>query len=287
VILITGAGGQLGLDLLDAFAHHEVVGLDRAALDVTNEAAVVAAVRDLAPRAVINAAAWTDVDACERQPDRAHAVNALGPWYLARACSLVDATLVTVSTDHVFDGRVPPGGRSRGWSEFDAPAPCNVYGRSKAAGEQLVREALPRHHIVRTAWLAGARGANFVRAVLARAEAGRPFEVVGDQVGSPTFTRDLAAAIVEVLASGRYGTVNRTNTGSCSRFELAKAACGSAGLDVEVRSVPTEPDPQRAPRPAWAVLDATHATAQGLTPLPSWREGLERLLDELGFGRAT
>jgi dTDP-4-dehydrorhamnose reductase len=283
-VLVTGAGGQLGRDLLDVFADHGVVGLTRAELDVADEAAVVAAVRDHAPTLVVNAAAWTDVDGCEADPMRAHQVNALGPWWLARACRDVDATLVTLSTDYVFPGVAPrdAAGRPRGFTEFDPVDPINVYGRSKAAGEQLVRATLPAHHVVRTAWVNGARGRNFVRTMLRIARERGEVRVVDDQVGSPTFTRDLAAAIRQLAVSGRYGTWHRTNTGSCSWYDLAAATFELAGLDVQLSPQPSSALERPAPRPAWSVLDDTHALASGLDALPSWRDGLRALLDELG-----
>lgn len=307
-VVITGAGGQLGLDLVDAFADHTVVALDHAALDIADEAAVTAAVRDHAPALVVNAGAWTDVDGCEADPFRAHRVNALGPWWLARAAATTDATLVHVSTDYVFSGPAPtgPGDTRRGWTEFDPIHPANVYGRSKAAGEQLVRASLPAHHLVRTSWVSGARGSNFVRTLLRRADDGHPLRVVDDQTGSPTVTRDLAAAIHELAVTGRYGTVNRTNRGWATRYEVATAIFELIGKAVDLAPRPSTPPaaipadvpgseapaPQTArrdgptrtaaPRPAWSVLDDTHAVASGLTPLPPWRDGLARLLAELG-----
>lgn len=282
-VLVTGAGGQLGLDLVDAFADHDVVGLTRAELDITDEAAVATAVDALRPALVINAAAVTDVDGCESDPSGAHRANALGPWWLARACERSGATLVTFSTDYVFDGAAPsgPGGAPRGYVEGDPLAPLSVYGRSKAAGEQLVRETLPRHHIVRTAWVSGARGRNFVRTMLRLADEGRDVRVVDDQIGSPTFTRDLATAVRALAVSGRYGTLHLVNEGSCSWFELAAALFELAGRTVDLGPQPSSAMQRPAPRPSWSVLDTTHATALGLA-LPSWQDGLERLLDELG-----
>jgi dTDP-4-dehydrorhamnose reductase len=282
-VLIVGAGGQLGLDLADAYADHDVVGLTRAELDIGDEAAVATVVHDLRPALVVNAAAWTDVDGCESDPDRAHRVNALGPWWLARACERQGATLVHVSTDYVFSGERPPGtaAGARGWTEFDPTSPINVYGRSKWAGEQLVRSTLPSHHIVRTAWLCGARGANFVRTMLRLGRERGELRVVDDQVGSPTFTRDLATAIRELSTSGRFGTWHRVNEGRCSWYDLAVATFELAGLDVRVEPIATSEFPRPAPRPAWSVLDGGHATAAGLTVLPHWRDGLRRLLDEL------
>jgi len=283
-VLITGASGQLGLDLVDAFAEHTVVGLGRDELDITDEAAVVAAVRDTAPALVINAGAWTDVDGCEADPLRAHRVNALGPWWLARSCLAIDAALVHISTDYVFDGHAPTDatGAPRGWTEFDPVNPINAYGRSKAAGEQLVRQTLPAHHLVRTAWVNGARGRNFVRTMLRLADEGRPIGVVDDQTGSPTFTRDLATAIRELATSGRYGTVNRTGSGQTTWYDLAVTLFELAGSDVDVSRQTSQDLNRAAPRPAWSVLDDTHASAIGLTPLPRWQDGLTRMLDELG-----
>jgi dTDP-4-dehydrorhamnose reductase len=283
-VLVTGAGGQLGLDVLDAFADVDITGLTASELDVGDEAAVAAAMWDLAPDVVINAAAWTDVDGCESDPTRAHRVNALGPWWLARACAHHDATLVTISTDYVFDGVAPSGagGAARGFTEFDPVAPINAYGRSKWAGEQLVRETLPRHHIVRTAWLAGARGNNFVRTMLRVGRERGAVAVVDDQIGSPTLTRDLAAALRRLAVSGRYGTINLTNRGQASWFDLAAATFELAGIDVELTRQSSADLDRPAPRPAWSVLDGTHADATGIGPLPEWRDGLTGLLRELG-----
>jgi dTDP-4-dehydrorhamnose reductase len=287
-VLVTGAGGQLGRALVAAFADHAVTGLARDDLDVSAEAAVAAAVAELDPAVVVNAAAWTDVDGCETDPDRAHAVNALGPWWLARACARNGATLVHVSTDYVFGG--PPGpavpfdgaGARRAWTEFDALAPVNAYGTSKAAGETLVRATLPAHHVVRTAWLYGPTGHNFVRTMLRLGHRGRPVRVVDDQVGSPTATPDLAVAIRELAVSGRFGTWHRTNGGRCSWFELAQAVFALADLDVDLAPQPSTALDRPARRPSWSVLDDRHATLAGLTPLPPWRDGLVRVLDDLG-----
>ena len=283
-VLITGAGGQLGLDLLDAFADHETVGLTRAELDVTDEALVAEAVASLLPALVINAAAGTDVDGCESDPDGAHRVNALGPWWLARACEREGATLVTFSTDYVFDGSAPagPDGAPRGHSEHDRVAPLSVYGRTKAAGEQLVRETLREHHIVRTAWVSGARGRNFVRTMLRLADQGDPVRVVDDQTGSPTTTRDLAAAVRALAVTGRYGTVHLVNEGVATWFDVAAAVFALAGREVDLSPQSSSAIARPAPRPAWSVLDTTHARTIGIGPLPHWHVALGRLLDELG-----
>jgi len=283
-VLVTGAAGQLGLDLLDAFADHDVTGLTRAQLDIGDEAEVAEAVASLRPELVINAAATTDVDGCEADPQGAHRGNALGPWWLARACERTGATLVTFSTDYVFDGVAPdgPGGRPRGFVEHDPLRPLSAYGRSKVAGEQLVRDTLREHHIVRTAWVSGARGRNFVRTMLRLAEGNGPVRVVDDQTGSPTTTRDLAAAVRDLAVSGRYGTVHLVNEGTASWFDLAQAVFAETGQTVDLSPQPSSAISRPAPRPAWSVLDTTHASALGFGPLPHWRDALGRLLDELG-----
>jgi dTDP-4-dehydrorhamnose reductase len=283
-VLITGAGGQLGLDLLDAFADHDVVGYAHTHLDISDEASVTDVVTALRPQLVINAAAATDVDGCEADPAGAHRSNALGPWWLARACEREGATLVTFSTDYVFGGTAPhgPGGRPRGFVEHDPVAPLSVYGRTKAAGEQLVRETLAEHHIVRTAWVSGARGRNFVRTMLRLADEGGPIRVVDDQTGSPTTTRDLAAAVRKIAVSGRYGTVHLVNEGSATWFDVAEAVFEEVGQSVDLGPQSSAAVQRPAPRPAWSVLDTTHASALGIGPLPHWRDALGRLLDELG-----
>jgi dTDP-4-dehydrorhamnose reductase len=184
----------------------------------------------------------------------------------------------------VFSGSAPsgPGGAPRGYTEHDQVAPLSVYGRSKAAGEHLVRETLREHHIVRTAWVSGARGRNFVRTMLRLADSGDPVRVVEDQKGSPTTTRDLAAAVRALAASGRHGTVHLANEGSATWFDVAEAVFALAGRQVDLSPQRSSTLDRPAPRPAWSVLDMTHARTMDIGPLPHWRDALGRLLDELG-----
>jgi dTDP-4-dehydrorhamnose reductase len=281
-VLVTGAGGQLGADLVRAWADAVVTGLTHEELDIADEGAVAAAIAGVRPDLVVNAAAMTDVDGCESDPAAAHRANALGPWWLARACDRQGATLLHLSTDYVFSGGPPQraDGSPRGWSEFDQVAPANAYGHSKHAGEQLVRQTLTRHHIVRTSWLAGAGGGNFVQTMLHMGSTGS-VRVVDDQVGSWTSTVDLAAALREVASSGRFGTVHRANVGQASWADVAEAVFEAAGMDVDVVRIPSSEMPRPAPRPAWSVLDQGHAGAMGLTALPEWRTSLERLVQQL------
>jgi dTDP-4-dehydrorhamnose reductase len=276
-VLVTGAGGQLGHDLLTAFGHDDCAGLSRAELDVTDEAAVVAAVRDHAPELVVHAAAFTRVDACEAEPDVAWRVNALGSWWVARACALADAAMVYVSTDYVFDGLL-----GRPYTSFDPPNPVSMYGRSKEAGEQLVRQTLARHYIVRTSWVQGAHGGNFVKTMLRLGRERDELSVVDDQTGSPTFTFDLAPAIRSLAVTGRHGTYHLTNRGHCTWFEFARAVFSEAGIAVDVSPTDTATFGAPAPRPSYSVLDNLLAGMVGLEPLPPWRTSLKRLVAELG-----
>lgn len=274
-VLITGAGGQLGSDLAAAFANHDVIAVPRSGLDITDEAAIMAIVERHAPDLVANAAAFTKVDVCEAEPDTAWRINALGPWWLARACDAAGASLLHISTDYVFDGT-----SDRAYTEFDATNPQSVYGRSKAAGEELVRRVLSRHFIVRTSWLQGVVGPNFVKTMLRLRE--RPaVSVVDDQVGSPTFTFDLAPALEQLGATGRFGTYHVTNTGTCSWFELANAIFEEAGVDVAVNPIDTATYGAPAPRPANSALDNRLARLTGIGPLPPWRQSLGHLVQTL------
>ena len=275
-VLVTGAGGQLGVDLVEAFADHEVLGLSRDQLDVTQEPAVVAAVRDFAPALVVHAAAFTKVDLCESEPETAWRVNALGAWWIARACALADAAMVHVSTDYVFDGT-----SDRPYTEFDSTNPQSMYGRSKEAGEQLVRRTLDRHYIVRTSWLLGRQGANFVKTMLRVGREKGAARVVDDQTGSPTFTADLAPAIRRLAVTGRYGTYHLTNSGTCTWFELAQATFEEAGLAVDLTPIDTATFGAPAPRPANSALDNLTARLVDLPPLPPWRPSLARLVTDL------
>lgn len=275
-VLITGAGGQLGTDLMTAFADDEVVGLTRAELDVTHEPAVEAAVRDHAPDLVVHAAAYTKVDACEEETDLAWQTNAIASWWLARACDRAGAAMVYISTDYVFDGRA-----GRPYTEFDRTNPQSMYGRSKEGGEQLVRQALEAHYVVRTSWVQGTAGSNFVKTMLRLGAERGALSVVDDQTGSPTFTFDLAPAIRRLAVSGRFGTYHLTNRGHCTWFEFAKAIFDEAGLTVDLTPTDTATFGAPAPRPAFSVLDNCMAGLTGLEPLPDWQTSLKRLVAEL------
>jgi dTDP-4-dehydrorhamnose reductase len=268
--LITGASGMLGQDLQHALRDAEVTALGRADLDITDPEAVDAAVAG--HDVVINSAAYTKVDDAETHEAEARAVNATGPELLARAAVRHGAKLVTVSTDYVFDGH-----GTAPYAE-DAPTdPINAYGRTKAAGEALVREIAPdSSYVVRTAWIYGAHGPNFAATMLRLAGSHETVSVVTDQVGQPTWTGDLAARIVELVESDApAGTYHGTNSGQASWYDFTRAIYAEMGLDPE-RVLPTDSAAfvRPAPRPAYSVLGHDGWSRAGLAPMRDWRDAL-------------
>lgn len=268
-VVITGAAGQLGHDLKKAFTDDDVLPIDVAECDITDEAAVMGVITDFAPELVVHGAAYTAVDKAEDDEDTAWRVNALGSWWVARACKVVGASMVYVSTDYVFDGSL-----GRAYTEFDQTSPQGIYARTKEAGEQLVRETLPEHYVVRTSWVQGENGNNFVKTMLRLGAERDELTVVADQTGSPTFTADLAPAIRRLAVTGRFGTYHVTNGGQCTWFEFAKAIFEEARLDVRVEPTTTQAYGAPAPRPAYSVLDNRKANLTGIGPLRPWREAL-------------
>jgi len=266
--VVTGAGGMLGHDLLDALTGREVTALTRADLDITDPAAVRAALRGA--DVVINAAAYTRVDDAESDEASAFAINATGAGILADAAAAVGARLVHVSTDYVFDGS-----GTEPYAEDTPRRPLGAYGRTKAAGEELVLRH-PEVYVVRTAWLYGEHGGNFPTTMLRLARERESLSVVTDQVGQPTWSRDLADAIVRLLdTDAPFGIYHGTNSGTASWFDLARAVFELAGLDPE-RIQPTDSSAftRPAPRPAYSVLGHEAWRAAGLTPPRDWHAAL-------------
>lgn len=269
-LLVTGTGGLVGSEMSAHLLGHEVIGLARTTLDLTDRDAVEQAVGTLLPDAVINCAAWTDVDACEADPERALRVNALGVRHLAVACARIGAHLVHVSTDYVFSGD-----KDGPYDEWDVPAPLSVYGRSKLGGEVEVAAHASSWTVVRTSWVFGRRRPTFVDAILERAREGAPLRVVTDQRACPTYAPDLAGMLARLAVERRGGTYHVTNQGSCTRYDLARAALELAGLDPDVVGAATAAElPRPAPRPANSALSNTALAASGISLLRPWRPAL-------------
>ncbi|MGH9040806.1 MAG: dTDP-4-dehydrorhamnose reductase [Acidimicrobiia bacterium] len=281
-VLVTGAGGQVGSELAAHLDHHETLSFDRTRLDVADRTQVEQALGSILPDAVVNCAAWTDVDGCESDPERAFRVNALAVRHLAVACSRIGAHLVHVSTDYVFSGD-----KDGAYLEWDRPDPRSVYGHSKLGGEQELIAHARSWAVARTSWVFGRRGRNFVDAILGRAREGGALQVVTDQQGCPTYAPDLAGMLAR-LATGRHqGTFHVTNQGACTRHELARAALELAGLDPATVGETTSATIDRpAPRPANSALADTALAAAGLPRLRPWREALaEKLAAQVEVAR--
>lgn len=280
-VLITGAGGQVGQELVRTCteAGDEVIACDRRALDLADRGSVYQAITSTQPDVVVHAGAWTEVDACEGDPDRAFLVNALGTGWVADASRRVGAHLLYLSTDYVFDGT-----KAEPYQEWDAPNPQSVYGRSKWEGERAVEAHAPGSTVVRTSWVCGAHGANMVRTVLRLADEPE-LAFVDDQRGIPTFTADLAPMVRRLAVERRSGMHHVTNQGETTWHGFARDVLSLTGRDPDkVRAIGTsEVDPPRAaPRPAFSVLDNAALRLAGLPLLPHHRDALERLLVELG-----
>ena len=268
-ILITGSNGQLGQELAEILPGqgHEVVALAHRELDIADPEAVEWAVEAHSPELLVNAAAYTNVDGCETQTDLAYSVNALGPRNMAQTCERLGCELLHVSTNYVFDGE-----GDRPYEPFDPPNPISAYGRTKLAGEEYVKHLTRRWYIVRTAGVYG-RGHNFVRTMLRLGAERDMLKIKDDEFVSPTYARELAEGIVEVLESRHYGLYHLTNADSCSWYEFTEEIFRLAGIEVEVVPIPGSDYPLPAARPANGVLSSL-GNPSGSAELRHWREAL-------------
>lgn len=280
-VLITGADGQLGLALQeqlngkfeDYLDKVEVIVANHKTLDIVYLKQVESTLKRIRPDVIINCAAYTAVDACEEEVEMAYSINALGPKHLAIACEAIGAKLVHISTDYVFDGEVNKPRR-----ENDRVNPQTMYGRSKLLGEEYVRTFCKKHFILRTAWLYG-EGKNFVRTMLEIGSKNDEVNVVGDQFGSPTSTKDLAKVIIELMQTEYYGTYHGTCEGECSWYDFACKIFELKGIDIKVNKVVSEEFIRPAKRPKYSVLDNFMLKLYGLNSFRHWEEALKDYLD--------
>jgi dTDP-4-dehydrorhamnose reductase len=272
---------MLGTDLMNAFRPlHDVIGYDRPELDISRPEACLAAVKKLQPDIILNAAAFARVDDCETHEKEAFSVNGYGAGNLSKAAAAAGSLIVHYSTDYVFDGT-----KKEAYREEDPPNPQSIYGKSKLLGEDLVRRNSPNHLILRTSWLFGRNGPNFIRTIVGAAAKGTPLRVVNDQKGSPTYSRDLAAQTLKMIAAGCRSTYHVTNSGFCTWFELASRAVEWAGLEgVPVTPVSSSEFPRPAPRPANSTLANARLKQEGVSLMRSWeaaaREYVESHLNQ-------
>lgn len=277
-VLVTGVKGQLGHDVMNELAKrgYEGIGVDVEEMDITDAAAVERVMREAHADKVVHCAAWTAVDAAEDQVDLCRKVNALGTENIAKMCRELELPMIYLSTDYVFDGE-----GTRPWEPDDERHPLNVYGQTKYEGELAVEKYLEKYFIVRIAWVFGVNGKNFIKTMLKLSETHDTLTVVDDQVGSPTYTYDLARLLVDMLETEKYGRYHATNEGLCSWYEFAQEIFRQAGKNVTVLPVSSEEYPAKAKRPHNSRMNKDKLEEMGFERLPSWQDALSRYLKEI------
>ncbi|KXY37741.1 NAD(P)-dependent oxidoreductase [Bacillus cereus] len=277
-ILVTGYNGQLGYDVVKRGEKQglEMQGIGIEDLDITNESAVYEFVDNVKPDAIIHCAAYTAVDKSEDDKDLCWNVNVEGTKYLATAAKKLNAKFVYISTDYVFDGE-----GTHAFLETDAPNPVGYYGLTKYEGEKVVRSLIDNNFIVRISWVFGINGNNFIKTMLRLGETRDELNVVGDQIGSPTYTYDLARLLIDMVVTNKYGTYHATNEGFCSWADFAEEIFEIAGKDVKINSIATEEYPTRAVRPKNSRMSKQKLIDNGFKPLPTWQEAVKHYITQL------
>jgi dTDP-4-dehydrorhamnose reductase len=280
---ITGASGQLGSELQHQLSDAEIVATDVHNLDITDLSAALDAVAGSRPDVIINCAAYTSVNNCETDYAKAHMVNAIGARNMAFCAEKHNAKLVHISTDYVFDGRGSRDslGNITPYREYDTPLPQNVYGKTKLAGEIFVRENCRKYFIMRTAWLYGLVGSNFVKTILRAAKQGKPLKIVNDQLGNPTSCAELSRAIIAVSQTDYYGVFHASCNGVCSRFDFASEFLKLANFDIEITPCATADFPSPAKRPAYSALDNMMLRSTIGDTFCDWQQAILEYITEL------
>lgn len=275
-ILVTGVKGQLGHDVMNELAKrgHTGIGVDVEEMDITDAKKVNEVIRASEVEAVIHCAAYTAVDAAEDQVELCRKINAEGTENIAKVCKELDIKMMYISTDYVFDGE-----GTRPWEPDDERHPLNVYGLTKYEGELAVEKYLDKFFTIRIAWVFGVNGKNFIKTMLKLSETHDELNVVDDQIGSPTYTYDLAVLLVDMIETEKYGRYHATNEGLCSWDEFACEIFRQAGRDVKVNPVSSDEFPTKAKRPHNSRMDKSKLTENGFTPLPAWQDALKRYLE--------
>jgi len=279
-VLVTGSKGMLGADLTTQLQNegHNVIGTDIDSLNICNLDAVRRTMDECKPDIVINCAGYTDVDRCETDIENANKVNSIGPENLAIASNQLNIPLVYIGSDYIFDGET-----NKPYVEGDIVNPLNVYGKSKLFGEENVKKHTNKYFILRTQWLYGKHGKNFVKTMLLQAEQGSVLTVVNDQFGSPTYTKDLANTICEIIKTSSYGTYHVTNSGICSWYEFAKCIMKLAKIDIDVKPCTSEEFPRPAKRPKYSPLENLNLRLCNFKTLRHYEDALKEYLDEIQY----
>lgn len=281
-IFVNGSGGQLGREVVQRLQpEFDIHGFSRKEWDVTDSRQTRELIESDCPDVVVHCAAFTNVDLAEDDPVAAFRVNAYGARNVASVCGEHDVTMVYISSDYVFDGE-----QESGYDEWDRTAPFNVYGRSKDAGEQFVRLFCPQHFIIRTSWLYGIHGHNFVKTIISKAHTHKSIPVVNDQTGSPTFTGHLTEKIAELIHTRFYGTFHVANEGSCTWFQFARLIVEQMSLQTEVVPINSQELARKAKRPRHSTLRSLSLPAQNMAILPHWTMGLKTFINEWNGGRS-
>lgn len=277
-VLVTGTKGQLGYDVVNELEKrgHTAVAVDIEEMDITDAVSVERVITEAEVEAVIHCAAYTAVDAAEDNVEICRRVNAEGSKNIAKVCKKLDLKMIYISTDYVFDGE-----GERPWEPDDERHPLNVYGQTKYEGELAVEKYLEKYFIVRIAWVFGVNGKNFIKTMLKLSETHEELNVVDDQVGSPTYTYDLAVLLVDMVESDKYGRYHATNEGLCTWYEFAKEIFRQAGVEVKVNPVTSDMFPAKAKRPKNSRMSKEKLDANGFHRLPTWQDALERYLSEI------
>lgn len=279
-VLVTGVGGQLGYDVMNELAKrgYEGIGVDAAEMDITDAEKVRRVMEEVRPDKVVHCAAWTAVDAAEDNVDMCRKVNAEGTENIAKMCGELKAPMIYISTDYVFDGE-----GTRPWEPDDPVVkPLNVYGQCKYEGELAVEKYAPQYYIVRIAWVFGVNGKNFIKTMLNLGKTHDSLTVVDDQIGTPTYTYDLARLLVDMLEKEEYGKYHATNEGGyISWYEFAKEIFAQAGMDVKVSPVSSDQYPAKAKRPSNSRMEKKKLEEHGFIRLPDWKDALARYLEAL------
>lgn len=278
-VLILGSDGQLGTDMVQEYkAYDRKVDLYKATIsdfDISNYDTTRKFILDHSPDLIINCAAHTNVDDCEKNVDFAYRVNAIGSRNVALSANICGASLVYISTDYVFDGE-----KASPYTEFDTPNPLNIYAKSKLAGEMFVKDFSDKFYIIRTSWLYGSNGHNFLKTILRLAQNNSEIWVVNDQTGTPTDTKSLASQIIKIVDKGIFGTYNASCNGSCTWYEFACEIVKLAGLDANVIPIKTEEYPLPARRPKYSVLDNYVMKLENIDIMPHWKDSVVNFFNE-------